>query len=381
MHAGNLRGKHLDDLPEKGVILTSYALLRQDAALLESLDYQCVVLDEGQAIKNPDSQIASVCFRLKSAMRLIISGTPIENRWEDLWSLFRFLLPDLLGERAEFQRQMLAAQLDHRFLERTRKKIAPFLLRRRKRDVALQLPPKFEQTVFVEMVESQKAIYDEWLENTKRGLLKKVSLDGAAAHRMQILEAILRLRQLCAHPWLLNEPAGDIYTACAKYERLFADLQEVVEEGSKVLIYSQFTQALKLIEKGAIDKGYKYVYLDGSTKNREEIVRTFQEDPEVSLFLISLKAGGVGLNLTAADYVFLYDPWWNDAVEQQAIDRAHRVGKTSAVIARRYVTALSIEEKIMHLKTHKKALSESLLEGNTEGDISLKIEELLALLN
>jgi SNF2 family DNA or RNA helicase len=276
---------------------------------------------------------------------------------------------------------MLSAQLDSRFLTQVKKKIRPFLLRRRKLDVALQLPPKFEQLVYVEMSEVQREIYERWMRKTRQGLLKKVSLEGASAHRMQILEAILRLRQLCAHPWLIEEPGADIFASCAKYERLFADLAEVVAEGSKVLIYSQFTEALRLIERQIKELGYNYVYLDGSTKDRASIVQRFQEDPKVQIFLISLKAGGVGLNLTAADYVFLYDPWWNEAVEQQAIDRAHRVGKTSPVIARRYVTLLSIEEKIMHLKAHKKALSESLLDLGEEVGTAVKIEELLALLN
>ena len=380
-HEGKDRHRTKEALEHNHVILTSYALLRLDAELLQDIDYQIVVLDEGQAIKNPDSQIANVCLRLKAQMRLAITGTPIENRSEDLWSIFRFLIPDLLGERRQFQGEMLAAQSDSRYLERVRKKIRPFILRRKKDQVALQLPPKLEQTVFVEMTEPQRQVYERWLQNTKLGLLKKVSLDNAASHRMEILEAILRLRQLCVHPWLVEErQEEDPAHLSAKFERLMADLQEVVEENSKVLVYSQFTQMLGLIEQAVKKKGWKYVYLDGSTTDREKVVQQFQEDPETQIFLISLKAGGVGLNLTAADYVFLYDPWWNEAVERQAIDRAHRLGKTGTVIARRYITALSIEEKIMHLKTHKSNLSQNLLDLEGGAD-PISLQDLLDLLN
>lgn len=190
---------------------------------------------------------------------------------------------------------------------------------------------------------------------------------------MEILEAILRLRQLCDHPILVGEEESG-----SKFERLMADLQEVVEEKRKVLVYSQFTQMLGLIRKAVQEKGWNYVYLDGSTKDRETPVTRFQDDEDVSIFLISLKAGGVGLNLTAADYVFLYDPWWNEAVERQAIDRAHRLGKTGTVIARRYITALSIEEKIMKLKAHKNALSQHLLDSEFE---QVSFDDLLELLN
>jgi hypothetical protein len=379
-HEGKERLRSKEELEQKQIILTSYALLRIDAEVLQNIDYQVVVLDEAQAIKNPDSQTAQICCRLRARNRLAITGTPIENRLEDLWSIFRFLEPDLLGHRHQYLSEMQAAQLNAQYFARVKKKIRPFILRRKKQEVAIELPPKLEQTVFVEMTEPQRQVYDRWLQNTKQGLLKKVSLDGAASHRMEILEAILRLRQLCAHPWLVEErQEDDPQHQSAKFERLISDLQEVVQDKQKVLVYSQFTSMLRLIESAIKQQGWKYVYLDGSTKNREEVVRQFQEDPQTVIFLISLKAGGVGLNLTAADYVFLYDPWWNEAVERQAIDRAHRLGKTGTVIARRYITALSIEEKILCLKEHKTALSQHLLEWE-EGFGQTSIEDLLSLL-
>lgn len=344
-------------LPSSGIILTSYARLRLDQQQLSALSYACVVLDEGQYIKNPDSQIAKSARGLVADMRVVITGTPIENRWEDLWSLYAFLLPGLLEERSLFRSQMCAAEADARHLDGVRKKIRPFLLRRKKDEVALDLPEKILQTVWVEMEEEERSFYEEWMRKSRSGLLQK--MEGGKQSRMEVLEAILRLRQLCAHPQLLS---FEFLGKAAKYERLFADLAEVVQEGRKVLIYSQFTQMLRLIEKGVIEQGYRYVYLDGSTRNREEVVAQFQEDPDISLFLISLKAGGVGLNLTAADYVFIYDPWWNDAAEAQAIDRAHRLGRKGQVIARRYIAAETIEEKLMRLKAHKNLLAATALE-------------------
>jgi SNF2 family DNA or RNA helicase len=377
LHTGKERSKDAAFLQSQKLILTSYALLRQDDALFQSLDFEIVVLDEGQNMKNPDSQIAQALFSLKSQMRLVATGTPIENRWEDLWSLFHFLMPDLLGERKEFTAKMAAAASDPRYLQQTRSKVRPFLLRRRKEQVAEQLPEKITQVVWIEMQEQQRTLYEEWVRSHSMGLLKKIELEGATPNRMEILEAILRLRQLCADPRLVD---GETTATSAKLERLLSDLEEAIAEKRKVLIYSQFTQMLHLIEKELQERNISYVYLDGSTKDREQPVRKFQEDPDMQVFLISLKAGGVGLNLTAADYVFLYDPWWNEAAEAQAIDRAHRFGRQGAVIARRYITAYSIEEKLMRLKEHKRALADGILEG--EQNLSqLTMDDLRSLLS
>ena len=378
IHSGPERLSSLEELQAKPLILTSYAILRLDFALLKSVNYHCIILDEAQLIKNPESQVAQAAYALKGTFRLVVSGTPIENRLEDLWSLFHFAMPDLLDDVNVFRAKVLAAQSDPRYFKQMQKKIRPFLLRRTKDLVCSQLPPKEVQTIWVEMSDTQRALYEEWLFKTKNGLLKKIESDGVKAYRMEILEAILRLRQLCCHPFLVDGTLeGDPIALSAKFERVLSDIQEVVDEGGKVLVYSQFTQMLHLIKKELKEP---YVYLDGSTKDREAVVEKFQNDPDTRIFLISLKAGGVGLNLTAADYVFLFDPWWNEAVEAQAIDRAHRLGRQGAVIARRYVTAFSVEEKLMRLKEHKKSLATGVLEGETAFE-ALTLDDLKELLS
>lgn len=349
IHSGADR---LQSLEGKRVILTSYAILRQDRISFESLSYECIFLDEAQAIKNSESLTAQIACRLNSRFRVAITGTPVENRWEDLWSLFRFTMPDLLGEKKEAP-----------ILERVRKKIRPFVLRRMKADVDLSLPPKLEQIVWVDLDESQRLFYDQFLIQKKAGLIQKISTEGAKKHRLEILEAILRLRQICCYPQLVS---GEAPKESAKLERLMTDLDEVISGKHKVLIYSQFTTMLRFIEKRVEEKGWKYAYLDGQTQDREKSVKMFQNDPDTLIFLISLKAGGVGLNLTAADYVFLFDPWWNEAAENQAIDRAHRLGRRGPVIARRYIALETIEEKILKLKEHKRSLAKGLLDFEDE---------------
>jgi len=362
LHSGSTRAAAL---PASGCLITSYALLRIDTELLLSPIWDVVLLDEAQVIKNPEALVAKSAYALKAKMKLAMTGTPVENRPDDLWSIFHFLMPDLLGERTAFRAQVEGSQLDGRLMQRIRRKIAPFLMRRKKSEVGIELPPKQQQLIWVQMEEEQRSFYETWLKKSRQGLVQKIARDGAASHRMEILEAILRLRQICCHPELLA--VEEAPSTSAKLEMLVEDLRTIHEEGRKALVYSQFAQMLQKIAKEVDKEGWNYVYLDGSSSNREELVRAFQEDQEVSFFLITLKAGGVGLNLTAADYVCLFDPWWNEAVEQQAIDRAHRHGRKEAVIARKYIVAESIEEKILKLKAEKSSLSDSLLDG-TGGD-------------
>ncbi len=315
-------------------IIVSYARLRLG---IPDMEWEAVVLDESNAIKTRTTQTAQAACQLKSRFRICLSGTPIENRIEELHAQFHFLMPGV-------------------------KELKPFILRRKKDE--LDLPEKFEQISFIDMEEEQRVLYDSYLQKVQSGLPE---LD-----RMGILEAILRLRQIATDPRLLGEKSQG-----AKIERLLVDLEEAMAERRKVLIYSQFTSMLKLVEQ---ELKWPYLYLDGSVaaKDRAERVKEFQENPNISLFLLSLKAGGVGLNLTAADYVLILDPWWNDAVENQAIDRAHRIGQTKAVIAKRYITAHSIEEKMLQLKKEKSEASQRVLDQGDE--FSFTEEDLLHLL-
>lgn len=374
IHHGNKRNEKT--LLNRQIIITTYTTLRLDFKSLSHLDYSCLFLDEAQAIKNASTQTAQAAARIKADFRLSITGTPIENHLMELWSHFNFLMPDLFGDEKAFAAEVQAGMSDLRFNQRIKRKIRPFLLRRRKEDVAKDLPEKIEQVVFVEMGESQRSIYESFLSGVRNNLLSKVALDGISKHRIEVLEAIMRLRQICCHPLLIgSEPAES-----AKLDILIEDMETAIEEGRKVLIYSQFTSMLALINAKVKEKGWRSVYLDGSTQNREKVVTEFQQNSDINLFLISLKAGGIGLNLTAADYVFIYDPWWNNAVENQAIDRAHRIGRKDTVIAKRYITVESIEEKMLKLKAAKSALASDILDDTliVEG---LSSDDLLFLLS
>ena len=338
VHAGPSRNNSASELQSQEVVLTSYAVLRQDVELLSRIQFRCVVLDEAHVIKNAKAQVTRAAYRLKAYFRLALSGTPIVNSYDDLRSLFHFLMPELLhGDNYALQ-----------------KKIAPFILRRTKLEVVKDLPPKIEQTLYVEMEGPQADYYEGFLQKSRQGLMKKIADDGVEAHRMEILEVILRLRQICCHPHLVD-PATD--ASSAKLQVLLLDLEEMSAQGSKVLVYSQFTSMLKLIEQEIKVRNLNSVYLDGSTKEREKVVETFQNAPDTLIFLCSLKAGGVGLNLQSADYVLLFDPWWNEAIEDQAIGRAHRLGREGILIAKRYLTPFSVEEKMEEIKKTKTQMS------------------------
>jgi superfamily II DNA or RNA helicase len=328
----NWRSEIARFLPDRqGIVLISYAQLRINELHYAEQEFEAIVLDESNAIKTATTQTARAACKLKGRFKICLSGTPMENRLDELWSQFHFLMPDLLERGAD--------------RETVKRRIRPFLLRRRKEEVQIDLPEKIEQISWVEMDEPQAEIYAAY----KKG----IQLDGAT--RMQILEAILRLRQICCDPRLVGSPNRG-----SKIEQLISDVKEALEEKRKILIFSQFTSMLQLIR----EEFPEALYLDGSTgaEERGEQVRRFQEDPDCSLFLLSMKAGGVGLNLTAADYVLLFDPWWNEAVERQAIDRAHRIGQKKTVIAKRYLVPGSIEEKMLQLKNKKQLAADQLLD-------------------
>lgn len=320
------------------ISLISYAALRINEEEMAKQEFEVIVLDESNAIKTAATQTARAACKLKGRFKIALSGTPMENRLDELGSQFHFLLPNLIEKSSD--------------LETVKRRITPFILRRRKEDVELQLPEKIEQIVWIEMDEEQKNLYNQ------------VRKEGHGTSRMQILEAILRLRQICCDPRLIGGSLPG-----AKMEQLIADVKDALEEKRKILIFSQFTSLLKLIQKEFSEA----IVLDGSTsvEKRGELVRKFQEEPEYPLFLLSLKAGGVGLNLTAADYVLLFDPWWNEAVERQAIDRAYRIGQKKSILAKRYLMAGSIEEKMLLLKRKKLEMADRLfdLEQYTEEDL------------
>lgn len=364
------------------IILTTYTTARNDASQLANIPFECLILDEAQAIKNASTQTAKILSKFKSQFRLSITGTPVENHLMELWSHFNFLIPDLFGDESSFQAEVQAGMSDSRFIKRIKKKIRPFLLRRRKEEVAKDLPEKIEQIVWITMHEKQRKVYEEFLSGVRRNLIPKVNADGSTKHRMEILESIMRLRQICCHPLLVHHDETDPEALqSSKLDALLEDLDTALEEGRKVLVYSQFTTMLGLMAKNLKSRNISFAYLDGSTKNREAVVDSFQNDPQLQIFLISLKAGGIGLNLTAADYVFIYDPWWNDAAENQAIDRAHRIGRKDTVIAKRYILEDSIEQKMIKLKAAKSSLAADLLDDEGAVSGSLTADDLLFLLS
>lgn len=363
------------------ITLTTFATVRIDQTILSGYVFDCLIVDESHYIKNPLSQTAQAIYMLKAGFRLSMTGTPIENNLKELWSQFHFLLPGLLGSLDSFVNDVEASSSDMRFLQRIKRQVRPFILRRKKKDVAPELPEKIEQTVWIEMTPSQRDLYENFLANARSNLFSKVGLDGVKKHRLEILEVLLRLRQICCHPLLVAAQSEEIEKLeSAKIDLVLNDLTTLAEEGSKVLIYSQFTSLLKLVAKELNNQGHRFCYLDGQTTHRQQVVDQFQQDAQLPFFLISLKAGGVGLNLTAADYVLLLDPWWNEAAEQQAIDRAHRIGRQEPVIAKRYVTIDSIEEKMQKLKLRKKNLAEDIIDDEMVIS-SLDEEDLLSLLN
>jgi superfamily II DNA or RNA helicase len=354
VHSGPDRIKKWQNSMDQ-VVLTSYALCRIDQELFEAQEFEVIALDESQMIKSANSQVALAICRFQARFKIAISGTPVENRPEELWSQFRFLMPDLLGERSAFLSSSPEA---------LRRRIKPFLLRRRKEDVQIELPEKIDRPVWIDFTETQKILYNQTFAALKGGLLHKVQAEGFSAHRMEVLEAILRLRQICADPRLIDGRSG----GGGKAEMLLVAAEELVRREKKAILFSQFTSFLRLIEKDLQAAGLESLYLDGSTpeKERGEIVRQFQEEDRPYLFLLSLKAGGIGLNLTAAESVFLLDPWWNEAVERQAIDRAHRIGQKKTLFVHRYLTPHSIEDKMLAMKAKKTAAAEALL--GAEGD-------------
>jgi superfamily II DNA or RNA helicase len=379
-HTGNERVKGGAHFQDYDLVLTTYGTLRNDAADFKDLRFDYLILDEAQAIKNADSVSAKSARLLQADHRLALSGTPIENHLCELWSLFEFLNPGMLGAASVFKMTDGATRNPD---EDTRKLLAralrPFLLRRTKEQVLPELPPKFEQTLYCELDSRQRELYDQLRDHYRATLLKRVRTDGIARAKIQILEALLRLRQAAIHPGLLDKER--VSETSAKLDMLLPRVLEVIEEGHKTLVFSQFTGMLAILRRHLDREGVSYEYLDGKTRDRQTCVERFQTDPACKLFLISLKAGGVGLNLTAAQYVFLLDPWWNPAVEAQAIDRAHRIGQTSQVFAYRLIARGTVEEKVLELQNTKRDLADAIVGANEGMMRNLGSEDLELLLS
>jgi superfamily II DNA or RNA helicase len=362
------------------LVLATYGTLRRDAVVLKDFDFDYVVLDEAQAIKNATTESAKAVRLLRARHRLALSGTPVENHLGELWALFEFLNPGMLGSAHVFK---LAGPAARNPDEETRRLLAhavrPFILRRTKEQVARELPPKTEQTIYCEMKPEQRKLYNELRDHYRGALLRRIELDGLAKSKIQVLEALLRLRQAACHPGLIDKKRSGENSA--KLDTLISQVGEVLEEGHKVLVFSQFTSLLAIV-RGRLDQdGVSYEYLDGATRNRQQRVERFQNDPDCRLFLVSLKAGGLGLNLTAADYVFLLDPWWNPAVEAQAIDRAHRIGQTQRVFAYRLIAKDTVEEKVLELQKGKRDLAAAIISADNSLIRNLRREDLELLLS
>jgi superfamily II DNA or RNA helicase len=362
------------------IVITSYALLRRDIDDLRKSQFSTAVLDVAQHIKNPETQNAQSAFALRATHRFVLTGTPMENSVRDLWSIMNFALPGYLGPHKDFRERYelpLARGAAPDVQRRLSRRLQPFLLRRRKRDVAKDLPEKIEQVVPCSLTASQRSAYDALLREIQSGLGGSSAKANAGAQRMKMLTGLLRLRQVCCDLRLVGLEKED---PSAKLELLDELLGEAIDGDHRVLVFSQFVSMLHLVRDRLAERKLAYCYLDGSTKQRQEEVNRFQNDPAIPVFLISLKAGGVGLNLSAADTVIHFDPWWNPAVEAQATDRAHRIGQTRVVTAYKLITRNTVEEKILKLQDKKRAAIDAALESEEPLMNGLTTEELEELL-
>ncbi len=357
------------------LVLTSYGVMRNDIDFLTQYEFECIVLDESQYIKNTSSQVYQSVNELKAKHYFVMTGTPIENSLNDLWAQLNFVNRGMLGSLSYFKNhfvQPIVHQQDEEREKRLQQIIKPFILRRTKNEVARDLPPIIEQTVYCEMSGEQQKIYLSEKSAIRNDLFKQISNSGLEKNTMLAISALLRLRQLANHPAMVMD---DYSGESAKIDEVVSRIESLQAERHKVLIFSSFVKLLQLVEKRLKGLDINYSMLTGETQNREEIVRNFQENKEVGCFLISLKAGGVGLNLTAADYVFILDPWWNPASELQAINRAHRIGQDKTVLVYRFITVDTIEEKIQNLQKEKSKLADTYINTNNPFT-SLKTSEI-----
>src|SRR5436190_2015802 len=370
------------EIPNSNLVITSYALVRRDADLYRDIEFDTVVLDEAQHIKNRQTQNAQAVKGIRSRDRLVLTGTPLENSVLDLWSIFDFLMPGYLGSADDFRERYeipITRHGDAHAQERLARRLRPFILRRLKRDVAPELPPKVEQMAMCDLTAEQSTVYQQILDASRKEVLQAVDAQGLARSRMVILNALLRLRQICCDLRLLKLENASADNS-GKLELFSELLDEAIDGGHRVLVFSQFVSMLSLLKDKLQEREIEFCYLDGSTPNRGEVVSRFQQG-NAPVFLISLKAGGVGLNLPGADTVIHFDPWWNPAVEDQATDRAHRIGQTRVVTSYKLITRNTVEEKIVNLQQRKREIISATLGGEEQLAEALTLEELRELLS
>ncbi|GAB2605626.1 DEAD/DEAH box helicase [Spirosoma areae] len=380
VYTGTYRDKNTAQFDEYDLVLTSYGIVRIDIDLLSSYRFNYTILDESQAIKNPSSHITKAVMQLNTAHRLILTGTPLENSTMDLWSQMSFINPGLLGSQSFFRNEFqvpIEKRHDDAKTSRLYGLIKPFMLRRNKAQVATDLPPKVESILYSEMTPEQSTQYEEAKSYYRNLILERIEEEGMAKSQMIVLQGLTKLRQIANHPRMVDaEYEGD----SGKLDDVLMRLESAMVENHKILVFSQFIKHLTVVRQYLKEKNIKYAYLDGSTTDRQSQVELFQTDDTVKLFLISLKAGGLGHNLTAADYVFILDPWWNPAIEAQAVDRAHRIGQQKTVFTYKFIAKNTVEEKILSLQRAKQQLAVSLITTEDNFMKSLTKEDILVLL-
>lgn len=377
------RHARFQEISQNDLVVTSYALIRRDADRYRELTFDTVVLDEAQHIKNRQTQNAQAVKAVKAEHRIVLTGTPMENSVLDLWSIFDFLMPEYLGTAQDFRERYelpIVRDKDVRAQARLARRLRPFLLRRLKSQVAADLPAKLEQVSFCDLTADQRGVYQQFIEASRKEILEAAGPEGVGRSRMLVLNALLRLRQVCCDLRLLKLEGVNPDTTSGKLDMFGELLEEVIDGGHRVLVFSQFVSMLSLLKERLTAEGIEFCYLDGSTVDRAAVVERFQTTPTIPVFLISLKAGGVGLNLTGADTVIHFDPWWNPAVEDQATDRAHRIGQAKVVTSYKLITRDTVEEKILTLQKRKRDIIQATIGGEEEFANALSWEEIQELL-
>lgn len=382
IHHGPDRAKSMDDLTDNNIIITTYHTATNDISFLKDFEFNYIVLDESQAIKNPDSKRYKAMRLLRSRHKLAMTGTPIENNTFDLFSQLSFTSPGLLGGKTSFKNNFsvpIDNNGDKAAAELLKKLIHPFILRRTKEQVAQDLPEKTETVIYCEMDNTQRKLYERLKMKIKQDIEATIEEKGLNQSKFKILDGLLRLRQMCNSPLLVNPAFSGENANSVKINTLMENVTEAISQNHNALIFSQFVSLLSIIRKEFDTRGIKYAYLDGSTKNRQAEVEKFMEDEGVKIFLISIKAGNTGMNLTKADYVYIVDPWWNPAVEAQAIDRTHRIGQENHIFAYKLICKNSIEEKILQLQAKKKKIARDIIQTDENIMKSLNKDDLMAL--